>query len=90
MPFYPQEGESKVRYETYTRGEKQVIDYTGLTLIDIQELDLDVYLFLMREGYIYDLSQSPEGREYLENCWRLEQSKPDREALREKFGKKGG
>lgn len=73
-------------YKLLTRGEKQVMDYTGLSLLDIQEMDLDVYLFLMREGYIYDLSQTEEGREYLDNCWRVEQTKPDREGLRNRHG----
>ena len=28
-----------------------------------------------------------KGREYLDNCWRITQTKPDRQSLREKFGK---
>jgi len=34
--------------------------------------------------------QTEEGREYLENCWRLEQTNPDRESLRKKIGGKEG
>lgn len=30
-----------------------------------------------------------KGREYLENAYRLEQTKPDRQKLREKFGEGG-
>jgi len=33
--------------------------------------------------------KTEEGREYLDNCWRLEQTKPDRKSLRENL-KKGG
>lgn len=29
-----------------------------------------------------------EGREYLNNAWRMEQTVPDRAALRRKFGRK--
>jgi hypothetical protein len=34
--------------------------------------------------------QTSEGNEYLENCWRMEQTSPDRKALREKLGRKEG
>jgi hypothetical protein len=32
--------------------------------------------------------QTEEGKEYLENCWRLEQTNPDKESLREKVGRR--
>lgn len=67
-----------------------MIDYTGLNLFQIQELDLDIYLFYMREAFIFNMNQTKEGRKYLENCWRMEQTKPERKKLREKYGKKGG
>ena len=66
--------------------EKLAIDFTGLTLWDIQDMDLDVYLYIVREAYIYKMSQTEQGREYLENCWRMQQTKPDRKKLREQFG----
>jgi hypothetical protein len=53
-------------------------------------MDLDVYLFYMREAFIYNMNQTKDGREYLENCWRMEQTQPERKKLREKYGKKGG
>ena len=53
-------------------------------------MELDVYLFYMREAFIYNMNQTKEGREYLENCWRMEQTKPERKKLREKYGAKGG
>lgn len=70
-------------------GEKLVIDYTGLTLWDVQEMPIDVYLYFMREAYIHGHLQTEKGREYLENCWRLEQTKPDRKKIREKFKQRG-
>ena len=78
-----------MRYKTETSGEKLVIDYTRLNLFEIQDLDLDVYLFYMREAFIHNMNQTEKGREYLENCWRMQQSKPDRKKLREKY-RKGG
>lgn len=73
-----------------TKGEKLVIDYTGLSIIGVQEMDLDIYLFFRREAYIDSLSQTEEGREYLNNCWRITQTGTDRKSLREKFGRKEG
>jgi hypothetical protein len=31
--------------------------------------------------------KTEEGRKYLENCWRVEQTKPDRKAIRRKMEK---
>lgn len=91
MPFYPgREGERDIPYTLKTRGEKLVMDYCGLNIAQIQELQIDTYLFLMREAMIYENSKTKEGREYLYDCWRMEQTKPDRKAIREKIKKKGG
>jgi len=56
-----------------------------LNFKDIQDLDFDEYKLLFRDAYIYKLQQSEQGREYLENCYILEQSEPDRQALRNKL-----
>ncbi len=91
MPFYPrEEGERDIPYTLKTRGEKLVMDYCHLNIAQVQELPIDTYLFLMREAMIYENSRTEEGREYLHNCWRIEQTKPDRKAIRENFRKKGG
>lgn len=73
-----------------SRGEKLVIDYTCLNLLQIQELDLDIYLFYMRDAFISECSKTKEGLEYLENCWRMNQTKPEREKLRKKYNREGG
>lgn len=89
MPFYPgEEGKRDIPYTLKTRGEKLVMDYCRLNIAQVQELQIDTYLFLMREAMIYENSRTEEGREYLHNCWRMEQTKPDRKAIREKTGKK--
>ena len=67
-----------------------MIDYTGLNLWEVQELDLDLYLFFMREAFIHEMNQTEQGREYLENCWRISQTEPDRKAISEKFKRRGG
>ena len=52
-------------------------------------MDYIDYLALRRDAFIYFMSQSEEGEKYLDNAWRMEQTKPDRERLRKEFGKKG-
>lgn len=53
-------------------------------------MDYIDYLALRRDAFIHFMSQSEKGEEYLDNAWRLEQTKPDRERLREKYANKGG
>jgi len=45
------------------------------------------YWLLLRDAVIYNYMQTEEGNKYLENCWRMEQTSPDRKALRKKMGK---
>lgn len=88
MPYYPGGGSGdEVHYRLNTKGEKLVIDYLNITIFDVQEMPIDLYLYFMREANIYKLMQTKEGREYLDNCWRMEQTKPDRKKLREKMRK---
>lgn len=84
MPHYPTE-DSGAHYKTQTRAEKFVIDYLNISIFDIQEMPIDLYMYFMREAYIHELSQTKEGKEYLENCWRMEQTEPDRKKIREKI-----
>lgn len=88
MPYYPGGGSGdEVHYRLNTKGEKLVIDYLNITIFDVQEMPIDLYLYFMREANMHKLMQTKEGREYLDNCWRMEQTKPDRKKLREKMRK---
>lgn len=60
-----------------------------MNFFQIEELPVDTYFLLIRDAFIHKQKQTEAGREYLENCWRLEQTEPDRKALRERFGKEG-
>ncbi len=62
-------------------------DYSGLSLPEVEALDYLTYLTWRRDAFIHRWSQTEKGREYLDNAWRMEQTKPDREALRRKLGK---
>lgn len=63
------------------------MDYARLNFLEIEQLPIDVYLGLRRDAFIYKLNKTESGREYLENCWIMEQTSPDREKLRQRFGK---
>ena len=58
-------------------------------MLQVEELDYLVYLMYRRDAFIWRLSQTEKGEEYLNNAWMLEQTKPDRDALRKKFGEGG-
>lgn len=58
-------------------------------MLEVEELDYLDYLIYRRDAFIWRMSQSEKGQEYLNNAWRLEQTEPDRESLRKKFGKEG-
>lgn len=64
-------------------------EYTGLNFHEIDELNYIEYLTYRRDAFIVKLTEKPDGsgQEYLDNAWRMEQTKPDRAALREKLRK---
>lgn len=66
-----------------------VSDYTGLNMLEVEKLDIVRYLSYRRDAFIYKLSQTEKGREYLDNAYRLEQTTPDRKSLRDQFGEEG-
>lgn len=45
------------------------------------------FLTYRRDAFIHKLNQTDAGKEYLDNAWRMEQTEPDRQALRKKFKK---
>lgn len=64
-------------------------EYTGLPLPAVYDLDLIEFLTYRRDAFIWKMSRTEKGTEYLDNAWRCEQTEPDREALR-KFKRKEG
>ena len=66
-----------------------VSQYTGLTIIEVEDLDYIDYLQYRRDAFISRLSQSEKGLKYLDNAYRIEQTEPDRKSLRDRFGKEG-
>ena len=76
-------------YDITTLAEKWVSDYSGLDLCKVMNLDIVTFGVLLRDAFIFCKMQSEDGREYLANANRLEQSSPDRGGIRAKI-KKGG
>ena len=59
-------------------------EYTGLNFFEVGELNYIQYLIWRRDAYINMLSRTEHGQKYLDDCWRMEQTKADRAALRRK------
>lgn len=74
-------------YINATWGRRLVSEYSGLNFLQVGQLDYGVYLLWLRDAYIDGLNRTEEGRQYLDDCWRMEQTKPDRGKLRANFGK---
>ena len=81
------ESEGGHNYITTTWGRRLVSEYSGLNFHQVGQLDYGVYLQWLRDAYIYMMYRTEEGRQYLDDCWRMEQTKPDRGKLDAKFGK---
>jgi hypothetical protein len=64
-----------------------VSNYTGFNFHEVGQLNYVEYLTYRRDAFIFTMNQTEKGQEYLDNAWRMEQTKPDRAALRRKFGK---
>lgn len=77
------------QYETASWFRRLVSKYTGLNFLEVAELNYLQYLVWRRDAYIEYLNSFEEGKEYLDNAYRMEQTQPDRKRLRETFGKEG-
>lgn len=63
-------------------------DYTGLSFIEVSQLNYLQYLVWRRDAFIHWLNSFEAGKSYLDNAWRMEQTEPDRLRLRAKLGRK--
>ena len=57
------------------------MEYTGLNVREALQLPCDLYLLFYKNWYIDRLSQTEEGRQYLDDCKRLTQTRLDKKAL---------
>lgn len=75
------------KYTTTSWWKRLVSEYTGLNFLEVEGLNYLVYLTWRRDAFIHKMSQTEKGQEYLDNAWRMEQTEPDRAALRKKLRK---
>lgn len=78
-----------IDYEINSFYEHMVSRYTGLNMLEVENLDYIEYLAYRRDAFIYKMSQTEKGREYLSNAYRIAQTLPDRKSLRDQFGEEG-
>lgn len=64
-----------------------VSDFTRLSFKEINDLYYDDFLLYVKEAFIYKLEQSEGGREYLRNAYRITQTQPERDKIRERMNK---
>ena len=71
-----------IPYDVETYWRHLICTYTGLNFNEIGQVNYVVYLQYRRDAFIQRCSATKEGRDYLHDCWRMEQTKPDRTKLR--------
>lgn len=67
-----------------------MVEYTRLDVRAALELPCDLYLLFYKNWYIDRLSQTEEGRQYLDDCKRLRQTRMDKKALEKLWRIVGG
>lgn len=75
------------KYTITSWWKRLVSEYTGLSFLDVEKLNYLTYLTWRRDAFIYKMSQTEKGQEYLDNAWRMEQTEPDRATLRKQLRK---
>lgn len=72
IPYYPSEdSKDTVKYDRYTVSDKMVADYANTDIYEIDKISILEYWCLERDAFIYLLSRTEKGREYLNNAYRL-------------------
>lgn len=87
IPYYPSEDSTGYSYEIYSQWEHLVSQYTGLSMLEVEQLNYVDYLMYRRDAFIHNCNATEKGREYLQNAYRLTLRQPCRDELRKKFGK---
>jgi hypothetical protein len=70
---------------TGTDDIRLVSAYTLISFTDLMRLDCFTFKMLLRDAFVDKMRQTEEGRDYLEQCWLVKQTKPDRARLRKQY-----
>lgn len=71
----------KLHFETVFYELKVVSDYTRMSFLELNSIDVLTFFRYYRDAIIYNLSKYESGREKLEAAWLLEQNRADRNAI---------
>lgn len=72
VPYYPvEDSKDTVKYDRYTVSDKLVADYANMDIYKINDISILDYWCLERDAFIFQLSQTEKGREYLNNAYRI-------------------
>lgn len=82
IPSKPQVGRSTGGDYELMPAMRRVISYSGLSFTDVMKMPYDMYLLMLKNSLIDEYRATPEGRQYLEDCERLNATEPDVEAAR--------
>lgn len=59
------------------------MEYSGLNYYEALELPCDLFQLMVKNSIIDELQQTKEGRQYLDDCKRLEATEPDMGSLQQ-------
>jgi hypothetical protein len=62
-----------------------IYTYFGIPIDKQLELDVLTFNMLLRDSLCMRLAETEEGNNYLEDCFILQQTNPDRKQLKERF-----
>lgn len=63
------------------RSIRAVVEYTGLSMKEALELPCDMFMLCVKNHTVDKLMETDAGREYLEDCERLKQTRMDKKGL---------
>ena len=72
------------------RGVRAVMRYTGMSLPEALKLPCDLFMLCNKNDVVERMMETAEGREYLEDCERLKQTRMDKKGLHALIQKMGG
>lgn len=76
-------------FQLNTSELRLISKYSGLNFNEVLDLQYSDYLLYKKDAWIDSWNKTEEGREFLKNLWRLQQTEADDEAV-EQFQMEGG
>lgn len=80
--YFPKEKYEDMIY-SHTAEQKLISEYTGLDFNEIMDLPYSLYFLYRHDAWVDRQRKTEDGREFLQTLWRLKQTKPDLDAVRE-------